>query len=719
MNFRIADTFTDSLGRLTGDEQKATKRVAFDLQLNLANPGNQFHKLTGARDPNFWSVRVSRDIRLIVHRSADGLLLCYVDHHDRAYQWAARRKIETHPQTGAAQLVEIRETVREVDAPVYVTAAGDQRPAVPAAKPPLFENVPEDELLGFGVPVEWLETVRKVDEDELLEVAEHLPGEAAEALLELATGGRPGRSAAAAATAAAAGAAAAVGGGPADPFAHPDASRRFRVMANADELARALEYPWEKWAVFLHPAQRDAVEKDYNGPARVAGSAGTGKTIVALHRAVHLARANSDARVLLTTFSDALANAIRAKLRRLIGNELRLAERLEVHALDAVGERLYEAHVARPNSPARLRPRPQIASREQIERLLADAVRGNEAPKPNPRFLLGEWEDVVDDWQLETWEDYRDVQRIGRKTRLPETQRAALWEVFERVRRGLREQGVVTRAEMFGQLTESLRARRNPPFDFAVVDEAQDVSVAQLRFLAALGGDRPNALFFAGDLGQRIFRTPFSWKSLGVDVRGRSRTLRINYRTSHQIRMQADRLLEPEVRDVDGNVEERRGTVSVFNGPEPDVRVFGGEEEESEAVGAWIAERVADGLAPHEVGVFVRSEGQLDRAREAARRSEHPFAVLDERVETGTGRLSVGTMHLAKGLEFRAVAVMACDDEVVPLQERIESVADAADLEEVYETERHLLYVACTRARDHLLVTAIDPASEFLDDLRG
>ena len=690
MQFRIADTFTDSLAKLTGEEQKAVKTTAFDLQLNPANPGMQFHKLNAARDPNFWSVRVSRDIRLIVHRSASSLLLCYVDHHDKAYQWAERRKLETHPKTGAAQLVEIRERVQEIAVPTYV--AEERQAPIKAA---LFENVSEEDLLEFGVPAEWLDDVRNADEDQLLEIADHLPAEAAEALLELATGGRPQRPA--------------VAIGAVDPFDHPDAQRRFRVMADAEALSLALEYPWEKWAVFLHPAQRDIVEKDYNGPARVSGSAGTGKTIVALHRAVHLARSNPDARVLLTTFSDTLANALRVKLRRLISNEPRLAERLEVHAIDGIGERLYEMHIARP----------VIVTREHVRQLLTDASGKKGSQRFGPRFLLGEWEDVVDAWQLRTWEDYRDVKRLGRKTRLSEQQRLALWEVFELAKQGLTEQGLVTRAEMFSQLAEKLQTRRNPPFDFAVVDEAQDIGVAQLRFLSALGGGWPNALFFAGDLGQRIFQTPFSWKSLGVDVRGRSQTLRINYRTSHQIRMQADRLLGPEVSDVDGNVEDRRGTVSVFNGPEPDIRVFDGSEQEIEAVGAWIAERISEGVAPHEIGIFVRSAEQIDRAKQAAQASVTAFKVLDEHMETSTGVLSVSTMHLAKGLEFRAVVVMACDDEVIPLQERIESVADDADLQEVYDTERHLLYVACTRARDYLLVTSVDPASEFLDDLRG
>jgi mRNA-degrading endonuclease RelE of RelBE toxin-antitoxin system len=689
MEFRIADTFTDSLGKLTGEEQKAVKTTAFDLQLNPANPGMQFHKLDRAKDKNFWSVRVSRDIRLIVHRTAGSLLLCYVDHHDDAYAWAERRKLETHPTTGAAQLVEIRETVMEIAVPKYVEVEQPARP-----KPPLFSHVAEADLLGYGVPPEWMDEVKAATEDTVLVLADHLPDEAAEALLELATGGRP-----AVPKPLPAGT---------DPFAHPDAQRRFRVVSNTDELARALEYPWDKWTVFLHPAQRETVEHSYSGPARVSGSAGTGKTIVALHRAVHLARTNPDQRVLLTTFSEPLAAALRSRLRRLIGSEPSLAEQVEVHAIDTIARRLYE----RAMGPA------TIASPEVLQNLLSAASAQLDDQKFGTRFLTTEWHEVVDAWQLGTWEEYRDVARLGRKTRLPERQREVLWHVFEQVRDELDTRGLVTWPDLYTRLAVHLRSSGLAPFDFVVVDEAQDVSVAQLRFLAALGGDRPDGLFLAGDLGQRIFQAPFSWKSLGVDVRGRSSTLRINYRTSHQIRSQADRLLAPEVSDVDGNVESRRA-VSMFNGPDPTVQVLETREKEAEAVQSWLEERAKDGVEPHEIGVFVRSPKELARARMAVAAADLPYHVLDEHLNTTTGHTSIGTMHLAKGLEFRAVVVMACDDEVIPSQERIETVGDEADLEEVYNTERHLLYVACTRARDYLLVTSSDPPSEFLDDLLG
>ena len=694
MEFRIADTFTDSLARLAADEQKSVKTTAFDLQMNAAQPGLQFHKLDKARDKNFWSVRVSSDIRLIVHRTANSLLLCYANHHDEAYRWAEQRRIEVHPKTGAAQLVEVRETVQEVIVPVYVSP-----------KRLLFAGVASDELLAFGVPAEWIDDVRKLaDEDSLLKLTDHLPKEAAEALLDLATGAKPKSPTMVPIVA-----------GPttasvtAEAFNHPDAQRRFRVVSNLEELQRALDFPWEKWTIFLHPAQRQLIEREYNGPARVAGSAGTGKTIVALHRAVFLARANPGARVLLTTFSEMLANALAGKLRALIHHEPRIGERIEVHGLETVARRLYDGNFGRA----------RIADRLTIEGLIVDAARDVEGHKFSKTFLVAEWEQVVDTWQLGSWESYRDVVRLGRKTRLTESQRKLLWSIFSRVREGLTAQGLITVSGMFSRLAEKYAADSASPFDFIVVDEAQDVGVAQLRLLAALAANRKNALFFAGDLGQRIFQQPFSWKALGVDVRGRSSTLKINYRTSHQIRMQADRLLGPEATDVDGNTEVRKGTVSIFNGPPPDIRIAKSVNEECEVVSGWLRKRLSEGIAPGEIGVFVRSEAELPRARSAAERAGLPFVVLDEKMGILIGRAAVSTMHLAKGLEFRTVVVMACDDDIIPLQGRIETATDQSEFEEVYATERHLLYVACTRARDHLLVTGVHPASEFLGDLKG
>ncbi len=687
MEFRIADTFTASLANLTGAEQKAVKTTAFDLQLNPANPGMQFHRIENVKDSHFWSVRVNRDIRLIVHKSDASLLLCYVDHHDDAYHWARRRKIERHPRTGAAQLVEIRERIKEIIVPKYIETAPQPEKRL------LFAETPVDYLSRCGVPDEWIGDVRNATEDTLFDLTEHLPTEAAEALLELATGGVPTLAVEAAKDV--------------DPFRHPDAQRRFRVMADAEDLRRALDYPWEKWTVFLHPAQRELVEKEFGGPVRVSGSAGTGKTIVALHRAVHLARNNPDARILLTTFSRTLANALDNQLRRLIEHEPRLAERLEVFAIGDLGRKLYKPNFGEP----------RLATEAQVRRLLKEAGDDTIGHRFSDRFIYSEWSDVVDPWQLNDWESYRDIRRLGQKKRLNEQQRELLWGIFRKVRANLAQDDLLTHAGMFDRITTRLSEYTHPPFDCAVVDEAQDIGVPELRFLATLGTNRPDSLFFTGDLGQRIFQHPFSWKALGINIRGRSRALKINYRTSHQIRRHADRLLPTVLSDIDGNTEDRSGAISIFDGTPPERKVFTDNESESAYVCQWIKDRVRSGYRPDEIGVIIRSSHQVSRAATALDATEIPWIELDRKLITRSGHLSLCTMHLAKGLEFRAVVVMACDDEVIPLQERLESAAEESELEEIYQTERHLLYVACTRARDRLLITATEPASEFLDDI--
>lgn len=280
MLFRISDTFQDSLAKLTTDEQNATKITVFELQANPANPGIQLHRLDKVKDKGFWSGRVNQDVRVILHRQDDSLLLCYVAHHDAAYRWAERRKIEVHPVTGAAQIVEVREVVRQVERIECVDRPAPSAENDPSGQRPLFGDTPDDDLLGFGVPVEWLDEVRTVTAERLTELIDHLPPEAAEALFALATGETPTVETTPSTS---------------DPYDHPAARRRFMTITGEDELKAALDYPWEKWTIFLHPAQRDLVTRDYNGPARVSGSAGTGKTVVAIHRAVHLAEADPEA----------------------------------------------------------------------------------------------------------------------------------------------------------------------------------------------------------------------------------------------------------------------------------------------------------------------------------------------------------------------------------------------------------------------------------------
>lgn len=694
MKFLYADSFFKALNKLKAQEQKSAKITVFDLQRDPAAPGLRFHRVAGSKDPHFWSVRVNNDIRVIVHKTEDSFLICYVNHHDDAYKWAEQRRIKTHPKTGAIQVVEVPERVEKVAAPYFaemdtLAYSVADTPDQPYHPGPFF-NLSEQALLGVGVPEDWVGDIRQASEDGFLDIAEHLPAEASDALLEyVSTGTLPQPAPVIPGT---------------DPFEHPDAQRRFRVMENMEELERALAYPWEQWAIFLHPSQRRLVDRQFDGPARVSGSAGTGKTVVALHRAAAILQKDRQAKVLLTTFSLPLANALEHKLSVLTGNG---NPNMTILPFEGVAAELYTLAFGRT---------PRVAKEEQVKRALETAVSELEITSFTNQFFASEWRNVIDAWQVDSLETYQNVPRIGRRSRISSGQRERAWPVFARARELLSSQGLHTWPEIFGEVTAYFATQEHKPFTHIIVDEAQDIGVPELRLFAAMKADNPDALFFSGDIGQRIFQRPFSWKALGVDIRGRSHTLKVNYRTSHQIRRAADRLLPDVIRDVDGNEEDRRNVISVFNGLEPEVRTFADARQETEEVAAWVRKIIEDEINPEEIGIFVRSNNELPRAREVVKLAGQTPLELSNRVEDRDGRISVGTMHLAKGLEFQAVAVMACDDDILPSQARIGTVADEDELDEVYETERHLFYVACTRARDRLLISGVEPVSEFIED---
>jgi superfamily I DNA/RNA helicase len=293
---------------------------------------------------------------------------------------------------------------------------------------------------------------------------------------------------------------------------------------------------------------------------------------------------------------------------------------------------------------------------------------------------------------------------MGRKSRLGPNQRERLWPVFAAVRASLAAERYTTWADVFTSLATALSNRAAKPFDHVIIDEAQDLGPAELRFFAALAPANSDGIFLSGDVGQRIFQHPYSWAGLGVDVRSRSHTLKVCYRTSQQIRHAADRLLPTVLRDTDGLEDERRGIVSVFDGPPPAVEFFPTNGAEAEGVRRTIEIWLSEGISAQEIGIFVRTQQLVPRARAA-------IAGLAEAENVVTSPMS-----LAKGLEFRAVVVMACDEGILPLNERVIDAADEAELDDIYETERRLLYVACTRAREHLLLTGVEPASEYLRD---
>lgn len=679
MNFAIADTFQKSLAALDAQSQALVKQKAFDFQSNPANPGFQFHRITESKDKNFWSIRVNADLRIIVHKTNDSVALCYVDHHDPAYAWAEARRLEVHPQTGAAQFVQVRERIEEVVKQVVREVE---------AEAPIFAQYEDRYLLALGVPQAWLMAVRSVGSKGFERLVEHLPAEAYERLFALACGEpvptpdvpKPD----------------------ADPFTHPDSKRRFRVLDDQEELRLALDSPWEKWVVFLHPAQRTVVEKRFAGAAKVYGGAGTGKSVVAMHRAARLAR-DGEGPVLLTTYSKTLAVRLEQAMGHLLPREDAARKRLTVRHLHSVAAERWNAQASKPFVPARA---------EDVGRALNMGLRkaagGGEFSVP---FLRSEWDAIVDPWGLATWPEYKGFSRAGRATPLGAKQRLQLWSIFEGARAELRAMGRTTWSELCHEVARGVAS--DPPFRHIVADEVQDFGPAELTLLRALVGAQADDLLVCGDAGQRIFVRPIALARAGIDIRGRSTRLRVNYRTTDQIRSFADRLL-PKVDEGEGSESERR-TVSLLNGLEPVVAAHRTIDAEIAGLAQWVRDLQADGYQAGEIGIFVRSESILrERVEPALRKlSLVPHPLRDE-TPPAVKDVAVGTMHRAKGLEFKAVAVVGCDFDIMPPAHVLREQADDADRDEHIEQERQLLYVAATRARERLLLSHTGKPTRFL-----
>ena len=449
-------------------------------------------------------------------------------------------------------------------------------------------------------------------------------------------------------------------------------------MRTSRSWQRALDFPWEKWTVFLHPAQRELVERDYSGPGA--------RLRLGRHRQDHrraaprrfLARAHPDARVLLTTFSDTLANALRTKLDRLLGNEPRLGERIEVHALDAIGRRLYEAHA---------RAGPRSRRPETIARARSRSRR--------PRSTDQQVQPAVPGDRVGAGRGCLAARRPGRRIATSRGSagrrgcRRASARCCGRSSSGcapaLNERGLMTEARAVQPRCGAARRRaRRPPFDFAVVDEAQDVERAAAALPRGARRRAPERPVLRRRPGPAHLPA-----AVLVEVarrrHPRAAPRRCGSTTGRRTRSasQADRLLGPRCRTSTATSKTARGTVSVFNGPAPDDRGAGRAPRQRPARSAsWLGGARGGGRAARTSSASSSAPRRSSpRAQAAVEGGGLPFTAARRAACETTQRPRLDQHHApGKGLEFRAVVVMACDDEVIPLQERIETVGDDADL---------------------------------------
>lgn len=666
-----------SLAQLDDRDKNRANDFIWKFFDNPAHPSLSLERVNRAKDKNLWSARISQELRAIIYKDGDTWALLYAGHHDDAYNWAQTRKIEQNAITGALQIVEFTETVKErfVDKP--------------KEQPGLFDAHTDDYLLSLGLPPDWLPVIRQLTSvDDLLNVIERLPEEVRERFLNLASGELvtpplPKK-------------------GHQSISDNEDTRRRFVVVQSTSELEKMLSAPLATWIGFLHPSQQQLATGSFSGPIKVTGSAGTGKTVVAMHRARNLARQGK--RVLLTTFVTTLCENLDHNLRLLCDkSEL---DRITVSTVASMAGKIL-------NQAGQWSP---TVGDEEILDLIEYNYRA-ECPMDVPTLGL-EWKFVIQPQAIQSWEEYRCTNRTGRGQPLSVKGRKLVWQVFEGVLATLCAQKKVDWAGYYRRARELVTSGQvASPFDAVIVDEAQDLKPQELMFLAALAGNEPDSLTLVGDGGQRIYQGRCSLKSLGIKVQGRSHVLKINYRTTEQIRRFADRLVDPESDDLDGRQVKRADTISLLKGPEPIVKSFTDEKQQASFLATEIRKLTTQGISPDEIGVFARTWNLIEPIEKQLAHSQIPYRRLNDNERSQEGGVNTGTMHRAKGLEFKVVFVISVSDNVVPLPDSLKAATDSQALEEAIEQERHLLYVSVTRARDLVYLGFCGQPSRYLEEI--
>ncbi|MFJ2751004.1 UvrD-helicase domain-containing protein [Streptomyces sp. NPDC087297] len=692
-------------------EKPVQKRVheVFDKFREHRHAGLHLEKLENPRDSRIRTIRVSKFMRGVVLApdSGDCFLLLKVMAHDDAIAWALSHRATVN---SATQGIELRDDI------ALEQAAADVHHAPTTAERRLFAEIADKELTRLGIDPDLLPLVRNLSTEAHLDALRKiLPEQQYDVLAGLAAGLTPEDVWREAVAVHAERAAAEALQTPAEDGLAAAMARsqgRIALLSGPEELLDILSRPFDAWRVFLHPSQRRiAYHPSYNGPARVTGGPGTGKTVVALHRALHLARQlpddAPDESVLLTTYTRNLAADLRHGLELLIPDKA-LRAKIRVVNVDALANQLVREDRGGPLNI--------LTSQKEINSRW-DALARRLGLDYSDVFLDQEWRQVVLAQDLRSPEAYLKASRSGRGTALSPLRRAQVWRAVEGFTRELRQAAEWTFLQVCAEAARLLEPRTDRPFRHVVIDEAQDLHPAQWRLLRASVAPGPDDLFIAGDTHQRIYGNKASLRSLGVNVTGRSHRLRINYRTTHEILQWSASLLNGQsLDDMDGGTESLTGYRSVLNGGNPELRASADKAEEISDLTARIAQWVNDGVEPREIGVAVRYMQLGKEIAQALERAELPVRLLGTAQATGDGTgVCIGTMHRMKGLEFRCVAVAGVSDSIVPLASTLTPAeVDAQQHREDLLGELSLLFVACTRAREVLRVSWHGAPSPFL-----
>lgn len=772
----IAKPFLKAMGELSKTNQNQV-RAFLDKFEKDPNSGS-IHKETlhNAKDNKLFSARVNSGYRVILgyDDKSNVYLLLYVGPHDDAYAWASRKRIDINPKTNAVQLYDVVDA-GTVEAPASsmaytpqtaerttqmheassatdeMTVSWDKQEAAKPL-PQEFRELTMQDLTMFGVPYIWQELVLQMKTyGQLQERIGQLPGDCVPYLQLVAEGssihdvldlakdsngysdfvGLDKTTKAGTFDAGEAGHLA-----PGEDYRKALTSyasqETFVIVEGEEDLRRILDAPLEQWRVFLHPSQRRYVERDYKGSYRLTGGAGTGKTVVAMHRAKYLAarlvRQHSAHKVLFTTYSRNLATDIKANLQLICTQE-------ELGRIDVLNLDRYVAGCLRQRGFDYQLTYDDVAIGEAWKAAIAES--GQSQWSGEEAFLRDEWEEVIKDKGITTLGEYFRSSRRGRGSRMSRAQKASLWKVAEAYHRYMSEHKQWDVYQAMGMVEDSLRAGRiTSPYAHIIVDEGQDFSAPAYRMLRAMVPEGANDLFIVGDAQQRIYGKTVTLSQCGIAIQGRSRRLRINYRTTEQIRDAAERVFdtsgtdvaaeafkavldqtrqgEPErFDDLNGETVESNDSHSLMQGPAPIAKQFGSQQEEYEAVTEWIDTLIKqngedDPDYERRICIVTPAKYLCDRWVEYLDQRGYATYVLGKDAEDADRPgIRIATMHRVKGLEFDAVAVADVNPGTVPPKGKLEETTDVVSRHELCKQYRSLIYVALTRARKEALMAGV------------
>ncbi|MEU7691413.1 AAA family ATPase [Microbispora sp. SCL1-1] len=672
-------------------QQKVVEAISKFEQSSHA--GMHLEKLHNIRDERFKSIRIDLKYRGIVlaPESGDEFMLLRVDSHDKAYEWVKHRRVSVNMATG---YMEIRD-----DAIITDTIQGLQKIHGETVRP-LFEHVSDADMARLGIDDQMLKFARMLSDVAMLEALDgKLPQIQYDVLFGLAAGMSPEE------------VWNDVVGGITPEAIDPDdlvaATQRMphkvALVEGPEELMELFAKPFARWRVYLHPLQQEAAFRSYSGPAQVTGGPGTGKTVVALHRARHLARQGG--RVLLTTFTATLTRSLAESLR-LLETDDEVLSRIDVLTVDQVARRLVDGHVGKFT----------LLRRDEEKEIWRRIIR-HRSLEFTEKFLQEEWRQVVLAQGVTSFDAYLDARRIGRGRRLGPVQRAKVWRAIGEFEQELADNNYRTFETICVEATRVLGELDTRPYDHVVVDEAQDLHPVRWRVIRGLVAEGPDDLFIANDTHQRIYDNRVSLSSVGIQLAGRSTKLKINYRTTEEILNWSCAMLAGEkIVDLAGQHTSLTGCRSEIHGAEPEL--YGASTKNAELthlieiVQGWLDA----GVQPEEIGIAARSEMLAQSAAEALTRAGIDVVYLS-REKDGTERhIRATTMHRMKGLEFRCVAVIGVGANQLPYANAITPLEeDATTHANDLQRERCLLFVASTRARERLYISWHGEPSPFLN----